>query len=258
MEELANGQVLLFEGFRLDRRGLFSRDEHGLFVPVAIGSRALDLLRVLIAARGDLVAKKDIIAAVWPGTVVEDNNLSVQIAALRRILDQGRAEGSCIQTVAGRGYRFVTTVTRRAANAGSVIAATRGAGARAPPHLSIVVLPFTNLGNDPDQEYFADGITDDLTTDLSRIAGSFVIARSTAFTYKGKTVDAKQIGRELGVRYVLEGSVRRSGHQVRTNAQLIDAETDAHFVGGAVRPRHQRSVRPAGRDHQPDRNRARP
>jgi TolB-like protein len=92
-----------------------------------------------------------------------------------------------------------------------------------------VVLPFANLSNDPEQEYFADGITEDLTTDLSRIAGSFVIARSTAFTYKGKPVDARQIGRELGVRYLLEGSVRRSGQQVRVNAQLVDAETGAHL-----------------------------
>ena len=91
-----------------------------------------------------------------------------------------------------------------------------------------MVLPFDNLSNDPEQEYFADGITEDLTTDLSRISGSFVIARNTAFTYKGKPVDVKQIGRELGVRYVLEGSVRRSGHRVRVNVQLVDAETGAH------------------------------
>jgi adenylate cyclase len=97
------------------------------------------------------------------------------------------------------------------------------------PRLSIVVLPFANLSNDPDQEYFADGITDDLTTDLSRISGSFVIARTTAFTYKGRPIDVKQIGRELGVRYILEGSVRRTGDQVRVNAQLIDAETGAHL-----------------------------
>ena len=91
------------------------------------------------------------------------------------------------------------------------------------------MLPFANVGNDPEQEYFADGITDDLTTDLSRVSGSFVIARSTAFTYKGKAVDVKQIGRELGVRYVLEGSVRRTGEQVQINAQLIDAKTGAHI-----------------------------
>jgi adenylate cyclase len=97
------------------------------------------------------------------------------------------------------------------------------------PRLSIVVLPFANLGNDPEQQYFADGITEDLTTDLSRIADMFVISRNTAFTYQGKRVDTKQIGRELCVRYVLEGSVRRSGNQIRVNAQLIDAETDAHL-----------------------------
>jgi adenylate cyclase len=96
------------------------------------------------------------------------------------------------------------------------------------PRLSIVVLPFENLSHDPDQDYFADSITDDLTTDLSRIAGSFVIARNTAFTYKGKSVDVKQLGRELGVRYVLEGSVRRFGEQVQVNVQLIDADSGAH------------------------------
>ena len=97
------------------------------------------------------------------------------------------------------------------------------------PRLSIVVLPFAHLSNDPDQEYFADGITDDLTSDLSRISGSFVIARTTAFTYKGKSIDVKQIGRDLGVRYVLEGSVRRVGEQVRVNVQLIDTESGAHL-----------------------------
>jgi adenylate cyclase len=105
-------------------------------------------------------------------------------------------------------------------------AATQPASA---PRLSIVVLPFANLSNDPQQEYFADGITEDLTTDIARIQGSLVIARNTAFTYKGKAVDAKQIGRELGVRYVLEGSVQRAGNQVRINAQLVDAETGAHL-----------------------------
>jgi adenylate cyclase len=97
------------------------------------------------------------------------------------------------------------------------------------PRLSIVVLPFTNLGSDPEQQYLADGITEDLTTDLSRISHAFVISRNTAFTYRNKPIDAKQIGRELGVRYVLEGSVRRSGNQVRVNAQLINAESDAHL-----------------------------
>jgi TolB-like protein/Tfp pilus assembly protein PilF len=229
MKALATGDIFLFEGFRLDRRGLFRRDHSGVFVPVACGSRALDVLGVLVDQPGDIVLKDEIMAAVWPATVVEDSNLPVQISALRRVLDPGRAEGSCIQTVAGRGYRFLSTVTRLAADVGSGTPAVSGASARSAPRLSIVVLPFANLSSDAEQEYFADGITDDLTTDLSRISGSFVIARSTAFTYKGKAADARQIGRELGVHYVLEGSVRRSGHQVRVNTQLIDAESEAHL-----------------------------
>ena len=108
------------------------------------------------------------------------------------------------------------------------IASNAGAPAEA-AHLSIVVLPFTNLSSDPSQDYFADGITENLTTELSRIPKSFVIARNTAFTYKGKTIDAKEIGKELGVRYLLEGSVQRDQNRVRVNAQLIDAESGAHL-----------------------------
>jgi len=101
--------------------------------------------------------------------------------------------------------------------------------AHSAPHLSIVVLPFANLGGDPEQEYFVDGVTESLTTDLSRISGAFVIARNTAFTFKGKPVDAKKLGRELNVRYVLEGSVQRGGNRLRVNVQLIDAETGNHL-----------------------------
>jgi TolB-like protein/class 3 adenylate cyclase/tetratricopeptide (TPR) repeat protein len=98
-----------------------------------------------------------------------------------------------------------------------------------PPRLSLVVLPFANIGGDPEQEYFADGVTESLTTDLSRISGAFVIARNTAFTYKGKAADVKQVGRELGVRYALEGSVQRAGNRMRVNVQLVDAETGSHL-----------------------------
>jgi TolB-like protein len=217
MDTVVAAEVFLFEAFRFDRRAgaLFRRDEGGAPVPVAIGSRALAVLGVLMARHGELVSKEEIMQAVWPGTVVEDNNLTVQISALRRVLDKGRAEGSCIQTIARRGYRFVGRVTREAG------------GPR--PRLSIVVLPFTNLSEDREQQYFADGITDDVTTDLSRLADMFVISRNTAFTYRNQSLDTKQIGRELDVRYVLEGSVRRSGTRVRINAQLVDAETDAHL-----------------------------
>jgi TolB-like protein len=115
---------------------------------------------------------------------------------------------------------------RPAVTVSAAVSITRAAAA---PRLSIVVLPFTNLSDDREQQYFADGITEDLTTDLSRIAHSFVISRNTAFTYRNKPIDTKQIGRDLDVRYVLEGSVRRSGSQVRVSAQLIDAKTDAHL-----------------------------
>jgi len=123
-------------------------------------------------------------------------------------------------------WQLIPTRQTPAAADGTSAAAPRAGPA---PRLSIVVLPFANLSNDPEQQYFADGITDDLTTDLSRISGSFVISRNTAFRYAGKAIDARQIGRELGVRYVLEGSVRRAGTQARVNVQLIDADTGAHL-----------------------------
>jgi DNA-binding winged helix-turn-helix (wHTH) protein len=111
--------IFLFEGFRFDRSGtgLCRRDAHGDFVPVAIGSRALDILGVLLERPGELVSRDEIMTAVWPRTVVEDSNLTVHISALRRVLDQGRSQGSCIQTVAARGYRFVSGVTRQAKSA---------------------------------------------------------------------------------------------------------------------------------------------
>jgi len=205
----------------------------GKFEPLAIGSRALDILGVLIEQAGEVVSKDEIVATVWPGTVVEESNLTVQISALRRVLDRGRLNGSCIQTVARRGYRFLPEVMPLSAE-------HRWADVRVAPaapisqpviarRLSLVVLPFTNFSGCSDRQYFVDSITDDLTTDLSGIPNALVISRGTAFTYKDKPVNAKQIGRELGVRYVLEGSVRRSGNNVQINAQLIDAENDSHL-----------------------------
>jgi TolB-like protein/Tfp pilus assembly protein PilF len=218
--------IFLFDEFRLDRGdgGLFRRDERGEFVRVSIGARALDVLEVLIERAGALVSKDAIMAAVWPHMAVENANLTIQISALRRVLDQGRPEGSCIRTVAAQGYRFVAPVIRVEDAEDS-----RVGGAARVPRMSIVVLPFANLSSDPEQEYFADGITDDLTTDLSRISGSFVIARNTAFHYKARAVDVKRLGRELGVRYALEGSVRRAGDWVRVNIQLTDAESGRHL-----------------------------
>lgn len=137
--------------------------------------------------------------------------------------------GGAIVALVAVGLGWSSWRTARTPDATQTIAAKLTGEAKEAPRLSIVVLPFMNLSNDPEQDFFADGITEDLTTDLSHLEGSFVIARNTAFTYKGKAVDVKQVGRDLGVRYVLEGSVRRTGDQVVLNAQLISAETGAHI-----------------------------
>ena len=294
MDALARISTLVFEGFRLDQHGLFRRDQNGAFIPIPIGSRALEVLVVLVERAGDLISRDEMIAAAWPATVVGDNNLNMQIAALRRVLDEGRADGSCIQTVPGRGYRFVAPVVRTNSAAAPVALSPSGNGVDEPiaaheqlqtylgaparpdeplsrasrrrprrgviagvmgalllllaaglagwhlrssgsdetrpaPRLSIVVLPFADLSAEHGQQYFADAVTEDLTTDLSRMSGTLVISADTALTYRNKPVDAKQIGRELGVRYVVEGSLERSGNRVRVNAQLIDAENDTHL-----------------------------
>jgi TolB-like protein len=230
MEALCSSEIFLFEGFRLDRRGLFRWAKSGDLTPVEIGSRALEVLRVLLERPGELLLRSEIISAAWPRTVVGDNNLSVQISTLRRVLDQDCSQGSFIQTVPGRGYRFIAPVTRVEPDARSAVQTISHGGEPSRPRLSIVVLPFANIGNDPEQQYnFADGITEDLTTDLSRLESMLVISRNTALTYRNKLVDTRRIGRELGVRYVLDGSVQRSGKQVRIAAQLVDAATDAHL-----------------------------
>src|SRR6516162_62781 len=147
MDAPATADVFLFEGFRLDRRGLFRRDHNGAFIPIVIGSRAVEVLHTLVELSGDLVSRDEILAAVWRGIVVEGSNLPVQIAALRRVLDRERVDASCIQTIAGRGYRFVAPVKRGSADAGLSL----------PDKPSIAVLPFANLSGDPEQEYFTDG-----------------------------------------------------------------------------------------------------
>jgi len=151
---LAIANIFLFEDFRLDRRGegLSRRNERGVFVPIPIGSRALDVLSVLVHRPGELVLKEELMAAVWGRTVVENANLTVQISGLRRILDEGRIDGSCIQTIAARGYRFVAPVTgiERAAPVPTAGVMPNEAGpASVSPRLAIVVLPFANLSDDP-------------------------------------------------------------------------------------------------------------
>jgi adenylate cyclase len=221
-------EISLFGEFRLDRRKgiLFRKDERGVFAPLVMGSRALGILGVLVDRAGEVVSRTDLIAAVWPGTTVEDSNLNVQIAALRRALNEGRTERGCIQTIPGHGYRFTAPVTRVAADA---FAPLPSGLPPLPDKPSIAVLPFQNLSDDPEQEYFADGMVEEIITALSRITWLFVIARNSSFTHKGQAVDVKRVGRELGVRYVLEGAVRKAAGRVRISAQLIDAATGAHL-----------------------------
>jgi adenylate cyclase len=404
-EMLGSADSLLFEGFCLDRGGLHRLDRGGNVTPAPLGSRALDLLGLLVERQGELISKDEIMQAVWPQTMVEENNLTVQISALRRILDRDRVDGSCIQTVPGRGYRFVPAV-RRAEKRSNIrqtttapglerrlvavlaadvadyfrlmstdeegtierlktlraelvdlkiaehrgrIAKTSGDGFLAefstavdavrcaielqaaiaehnsdvpvgqriefrigvnvgdiivepgdilgdsvnivarlqalarpgeicisarvhedvagrldiafddlgeqqlrnisrplrvyrvgvglgdwpllplPDRPSIAVLAFVNMSGDPRQDFFAEGIADDIITALSKLRFLFVIARNSSFAFKGRSIGVKDIGRELGVRYILEGSVRQAGDRVRVTAQLIEAATGVHL-----------------------------
>jgi len=166
MDALTTATAFLFGGFRLDGSGLSRRDESGAFVPVPIGARALEILGVLVERPGELVSRDEITNRVWPGIIVENSNLPVQIAALRRLLDNGRTDGSCIQTVPGRGYRFPGVVTR------ALLEPTLSL----PDKPSIAVLPFANMSGDPEQDYFADGMVEEIITALSQIRWLFVIA----------------------------------------------------------------------------------
>jgi adenylate cyclase len=231
MDRVDVTESIRFEGFRLDRGCLFRIDQDGEGAPVALGPRAFNLLSLLVDRKGELVSKEEIMKAVWPGRVVEEANLNVQISKLRHILDQNREQGSCIQTIPGRGYCFVGVVEPKPKGRSVIppiaVAALEGSHTRLPlPNRpSIAVLPFKNMSSDPEQEYFSDGIAEDIITALSRYPSLFVTARSSCFSYKGRAVDAKEVGRELGVRYVLEGGLRKAGNRIRVTGQLVEAET---------------------------------
>src|SRR5271170_5109384 len=259
--------------FRLDTQAhLLLRDS----APVTLGRRAVALLRALVERPGALVSKDALIEAAWPGRSVEESNLPVQIAALRRVLGETLGGDGWIETMPGRGYRFIGPVLTaveegmagrplvgpgreirllhrertRTADTQVVLVAERSQldppapgraiaigeaipdAIRSPPlpdKPSIAVLPFQNTSGDPEQEYFVDGMVEEIITALSRIRWLFVIARNSSFTYKGQAVDVKQVGRELGARYVLEGSVRKAGSRVRISTQLIETTAGAHL-----------------------------
>jgi len=208
-----NAAEIGFGRFRLD---LVQRELLLAGSPVRLGSRAMDILVVLAAAKGEIVSKDELLSRVWPGLTVGDNNLQVQISALRKALDNESGGPSHLVTVPSRGYRLIGF-----SDTASSLAL--------PDRPSIAVLPFQNMSDDPQQDYFADGIVEDITTALCNIRWLFVIARNSSFAYKGRAFDVKEVGRELGVRYVLEGGVRKAEKRVRITAQLIDASTGTHL-----------------------------
>jgi TolB-like protein len=194
--------------------------------PTVLGQRAVALLRVLLERAGEPVSKDALIEAGWPGRAIEDSNLTVQIAALRRIFEEGAGGANWIETLPRRGYRYVGPVV--ATGNSPAAANSRTSPFALPNKPSVAVLPFSNLSGDPEQEYFANGMVEDIIAGLSRIKWLFVIASNSSFIYKEKAVDAKRVGRELGVRYLLQGSLRKDGGRVRISAQMIEAETGVH------------------------------
>jgi TolB-like protein len=214
-----------FGPFRLDGdAGILFRGAE----PIVLGQRAVALLRLLLQRAGAPVSKDALIEAAWPGLAIEDSNLTVQIAALRRVFEDVAGAASWIETLPRRGYRYVgpaVAIGHLPAGANP----QRSPALAMPDKPSVAVLPFSNLSGDPEQEYFADGMVEDIIAGLSRIKWLFVVARNSSFAYKGKIVDVKRVGHELGVRYLLQGSLRKDGNRVRISAQMIEAETGGHL-----------------------------
>lgn len=211
-------QRILFGAFALDpARGALFRDG----APVQIGHRAVALLHALARANGQVLTKAELFDAAWPGAVVEESNLSVQIAALRKLLGRSPDEREAIATVERVGYRFSLPV-----EIGSIEA---GAPPDAKP--SIAVLPLANLSGDPSQEYFVDGVTEDILTALSRFRWFRVVGRGSSFAFKDGRASTQDVAAKLGVRYVLEGSVRKSAGRVRVTLQLVEASGASQLWG---------------------------
>jgi len=223
-----------FENYVLDpnRRELTRGSE-----VIAIGPQVFDLLLYLVRNRDRVASKDDLLNAVWGGRIVSESTLTSHINAVRKAIGDNGAEQRLIRTVARKGLRFVGDVREASSSDRPSFPGREPAGSNdtpapalaLPDKPSIAALPFHNLSGDPEQEYFADGVVEDITAALSRIRWLFVVARNSSFTYKGRVVDVKQVGRELGVRYVLEGSVRKAASRVRITGQLIDATTGVHI-----------------------------
>ncbi len=229
----------LFEDFALDLRRRELRRGTDL---VSVEPQVFDLLVHLIRNRDRVVSKDDLLASVWHSRIVSESALFNRINAARRAIGDSGERQRLIKTLPRKGIRFVGEVCESESAAGvasperppdrfrpaDIAAGKEPMRLSLPDRPSIAVMPFVDLSGGPDQEHFADGISEDLITGLSRIHWLFVIARNSTFVYKGRTVDVKQVSQELGVRYVLEGSVRRAGNRLRINAQLVDATTGGH------------------------------
>jgi TolB-like protein len=211
-----------FGPFRLDAdAGMLFRGSE----PVSLGGRAVTLLRHLVEQAGTPVSKEALMEAVWPGLAVEESNLTVQIAALRRTLAEIGGSTSWIETLPRRGYRYVGPPITSGPDA-NLPASSASA---VPDKPSLAVLPLSNLSGNPAQDYFSDGITEDIIAELSRFRSLLVVARHSSFIYRGPSTDIRRVGRELGVRYVVEGSVRNTGNRVRVTVQLLDAASGYHL-----------------------------
>ncbi|MFC7701918.1 winged helix-turn-helix domain-containing protein [Bradyrhizobium sp. GCM10028915] len=214
--------------FHTDRRELHREGE---LVPVA--PQVFDLLNYLIRNRERVVSKDDIIKVIWNGRSISDAALATRLNAARTAIGDSGEEQRFIKTLPRKGFRFVGAVREVQEPAGAAVADNQlelqKADLALPDKPSIAVLPFENLSGDPEQEYFADGMVEEIITALSRFKSLFVIARHSSFTFKGKAVDIEEVRRRLGVRYVLEGAVRKASGKVRITGQLIDAVTGAHL-----------------------------
>lgn len=214
-----------FEDFALDLDRRELRRGSDL---IAVEPKVFDLLVHLIAHREKVVSKDELITSIWQGRVISETALSSCINSVRVALGDSGTAQRLIKTLPRKGVRFVG-VAREAPDAEHEPARSSTAPLRLPGKPSIAVLPFSNLSSDPEQDYFADGVVEEITTALSRFSNLFVIARNSSFTYKGRSVDAKQIGLELGVHYLLGGSFRKDGKRLRLTGQLIDAVSGVHL-----------------------------
>ncbi len=218
----------VFEDYALDtdRRELCRRGD-----VVRLEPQAFDLLEYLIRNRARVVSREDLIASVWAGRLVSDSAMTTRINAARCAVDDNGKAQRLIKTVPRKGVRFAGTVLEEETSVAEAGSQQPTRYLALPDKPSIAVLAFANMSEEPGQEYFSDGVTEDIITELSRFSELFVIARNSSFRFKGGSTDIRQVGRELGVRYVLGGSIRRAGDRIRIGAQLIDAVTGAQRWG---------------------------